>query len=346
MASQGDLTLQRLWYEGRSRWLLIVLFPLSLLFRLVAAVRRIGYRSGILQVRHVSRPLIVVGNITVGGTGKTPFVMWLTQFLQAQGRRVGVVLRGYGGDSAHWPRDVHAETPTSEVGDEAVLHALRTGAIVVAGPDRVAAAARAIELGAEIVVCDDGLQHYRLGRDAEIAVADAQRGFGNQLLLPAGPLREPVSRLRSVDLLVKTLRSASPSQPLVVGLAEIVAQAHVGDAIGLATRRTRSLESFRGTRVHAIAGIGNPQAFFTSLRDAGLDIIEHPHPDHVALKREDIVFDDVAPVVMTEKDAVKCRTWADERHWAVRLETVVSPEDSARVSRLIETVMRSHAGTR
>ncbi len=346
MASQGDLTLQRLWYEGRSRWLLIVLLPLSLLFRLVAAVRRIGYRSGILRAYRVSRPVIVVGNITVGGTGKTPFVMWLTQFLQSQGRRVGVVLRGYGGDSAHWPRDVHADTPTSEVGDEAVLHAMRTGAIVVAGPDRIAAANRAIELGAEIVVCDDGLQHYRLGRDAEIAVADAQRGFGNRLLLPAGPLREPVSRLRSVDLLVRTQRSLSPSQPLVAGLAEIVAQAHIGDAIGLATRTARSLESFRGTRVHAIAGIGNPQAFFMSLRDVGLDIIEHPHPDHVALNREDIVFDDGAPVLMTEKDAVKCRIWADERHWAVRLETVISPEDSARVGRLIETVMRSHAGTR
>lgn len=346
MASQGDLTLQRLWYEGRSRWLLIFLFPLSVLFRLIAAVRRLAYRSGVRHAHRVSRPVIVVGNITVGGTGKTPFVIWLTQFLQGQGRSVGVVLRGYGGHSAHWPREVHADTPTSEVGDEAVLHATRTGAIVVAGPDRVAAAARAIELGAEIVVCDDGLQHYRLGRDAEIAVADAQRGFGNRLLLPAGPLREPVSRLRTVDLIVKTQRSMQSVEPLVSGLSEIVAQARIGDAIGLLTRATRPLESFRGARVHAVAGIGNPQAFFASLRSAGLEIVEHPHPDHVALKREDIVFDDGAPVVMTEKDAVKCRAWADERHWAIRLETVVSPEDSARVGHLIETVMRSRAGTR
>ncbi|HEY5807748.1 MAG TPA: tetraacyldisaccharide 4'-kinase, partial [Povalibacter sp.] len=173
----SDQFLQRLWYESTPRWLLLLLLPLSLLFLLIAELRRTAYRAGLLSTSRLDRPVIVVGNITVGGTGKTPFVMWLAQHLRRRGCRVGVVLRGYGGSSTQWPRDVDANTPPSEVGDEAVLHARTFDAIVVAGPDRVAAAARAIERGADIVLCDDGLQHYRLGRDCEIAVIDQRRGL-------------------------------------------------------------------------------------------------------------------------------------------------------------------------
>lgn len=345
MAANRDLLWQRLWYEGKPRWLLYALTPLSWLFRLIAGLRRGAYRIGLCRARRVSRPVIVIGNISVGGTGKTPFVIWMTRFLQGQGRRVGVVLRGYGGNSAHWPRDVHADTPPSEVGDEPVLHAVSTGAIVVAGPDRVAAAERAIELGAQIILTDDGLQHYRLGRDAEIAVIDAQRGLGNERLLPAGPLREPASRLRSVDLIVKTRRSgisdAGPART-----RELIASARLGDAVALASGSVRSIDSFRGTRVHAIAAIGHPRAFFASLRDAGLAVIEHPYPDHMVLTRTHIAFDDDAPVLMTEKDAVKCRTLADTRHWAVRLETGIDAGGVALVGELVDRVMRSHTGTR
>ena len=345
MGSNRDLLWQRLWYEGKPRWLLLLLIPCSWLFRLIAGLRRVAYRVGMFRVRRVSRPVIVIGNISVGGTGKTPFVIWMTRFLQGQGRRVGVVLRGYGGDSAHWPRDVYADTPATEVGDEPVLHAASTGAIVVAGPDRVAAANRAIERGADIVLTDDGLQHYRLGRDGEIAVIDAQRRLGNRRLLPAGPLREPASRLRSVDLIVRTQRggtaAAESARP-----EEVIAEARLGEAVALLTGGTRPLNSFQGTRVHAIAAIGNPGAFFASLREAGLDIVEHAYPDHGVLTRSEITFDDDTPVLMTEKDAVKCRSLADGRHWAVRLDTTVDAEGSVLIGALVDRVMRSHAGTR
>ncbi len=210
-----DAFLQRVWYERRSQWFSLLLLPLSWLFAVIVALRRAAYRSGLAQSFRVSRPVIVVGNITVGGTGKTPMTIWLAEQLSARGLRVGIVLRGYGGTSTQWPRDVtNADTSAEEVGDEAVLLARRTGALVVAGPDRVAAAKRAIERGAQVVLCDDGLQHYRLARDLEIAVIDERRGLGNGRLLPSGPLREPASRLDSVDLKVLTRRSSrSRSDP-------------------------------------------------------------------------------------------------------------------------------------
>ena len=163
-----DQNLQRLWYQSQPRWLFVLLIPLSCVFFVAVTLRRALYRWRLFEAGRVSVPVIVIGNVTVGGTGKTPFVIWLAERLRARGRKVGIILRGYGGRSAHWPRAVDAQTPTSEVGDEAVLHAIRTGAIVVAGPDRVAAAELAVRLGADVVLSDDGLQHYRLARDAEI----------------------------------------------------------------------------------------------------------------------------------------------------------------------------------
>lgn len=339
---KADTFLQQMWYRGRAPWLRILLLPLSVLFWLLTALRRAAYRFGILRSRAVAKPVVVIGNITVGGTGKTPFVIWLAELLQAQGMRVGIVLRGYGGSSAQWPRDVRPETSAAEVGDEAVLHASRTGAIVVAGPDRVAAATRAVELGADIILCDDGLQHYRLARDAEIAVVDAQRGLGNRLLLPAGPLREPPSRLNTVDLLVSTHRSdASPVQG-----SSIVTTARLGDAISVRSGERRALTSFAGAPVHAIAGIGNPQAFFDSLQAQGLQVDGRALPDHAVLTGADIEFGDRAPVLMTEKDAVKCRGLVDERHWAVRLDLDVSDADRSRVLALVDRVMGASGRTR
>jgi tetraacyldisaccharide 4'-kinase len=205
----ADSFLQRVWYDREAQWLSFALLPLSWLFGFVVACRRAAYRFGLLRRVRVARPVVVIGNVTVGGTGKTPFAIWLAAQLQAKGMRVGIVLRGYGGSSAQWPRDVRSDTAPEEVGDEAVLLAQRTGAIVVAGPDRVAAAHRAIECGAEIVLSDDGLQHYRLARDREIVVIDGRRGVGNRQLLPAGPLREPVSRLAQADLRVVSWRDGS-----------------------------------------------------------------------------------------------------------------------------------------
>lgn len=343
----SDRYLQRLWYQRRPLWLLVLLLPLSLLFAVVVALRRAAYRSGLLRSIRVTRPTIVIGNITAGGTGKTPFVIWLAALLQAKGLRVGIVLRGYGGTSAQWPREVDAGTSSEQVGDEAVLLATRTGAIVVAGPDRVAAAWRVIELGADVVLSDDGLQHYRLARDLEIAVMDEYRGLGNRLLLPAGPLREPASRLNSVDLLVRTQRASTmPQAGADLSSRQIVVKAQLADAASLTSGERRALETFRAAPVHAIAGIGNPAAFFSALEDAGLAVDARALPDHAVLTREDIRFADDAPVLMTEKDAVKCRDIADERHWAVRLETRMSESDAALVSSLIDNVLHSRRENR
>jgi len=331
---------QRLWYRGGPIWLLVLLLPLTLIFTLTVWLRRMFYRTGLLRSFRVDRPVIVVGNISVGGTGKTPFVIWLATLLQHRGRRVGVVLRGYGGVSVQWPRDVVPETDPVEVGDEAVLIAAQTGAIVVAAPDRVAAARRAIELGAEVVLADDGLQHYRLARDCEIAVVDERRAFGNGMLLPAGPLREPVSRLRAVNLIVLTRRSAASVLPLPsVEVPQIVATVRLGAATSLADKSTRELESFRSGPVHAVAGIGNPEGFFTALEAAGLQVIRHPLPDHQGIQRKEIDFADGAPVLMTQKDAVKCRPFADARHWEVGLDLEVSPTDAESVAALIEGIL-------
>ena len=337
-----DAFLQRVWYERRAQWFSLLLVPLSWLFAAVASLRRLAYRRGWSQSCRVTRPVIVVGNITVGGTGKTPLTIWLAEQLRSRGLRVGIVLRGYGGTSTQWPREVSSETAADEVGDEAVLLAQRTGALVVAGPDRVADARRAIELGAQVILCDDGLQHYRLARDLEIAVIDEQRGLGNGRLLPSGPLREPARRLDSVDVKVMTRRTRASQQPATFANA-VIATPVLGDAVSLGAGERRSLQSFIGTRVHAIAGIGNPRAFFDALSELGLTVEPHPLPDHARLTAADLAFPDGAPVLMTEKDAVKCRSGADASRlancWAVRLDVAMSEADAQAIHRLLDRAL-------
>lgn len=335
MSASGDWFLQRVWYDRHAPWFSLALLPLSWLFRLVVAARRAAYRIGLLSSIRVARPVVVIGNITVGGTGKTPFTIWLADQLQRRRKRVGIVLRGYGGYSDHWPRDVDQDSPPQEVGDEAVLLAKRTAAIVVAGPDRVAAARRAIERGAEVVLSDDGMQHYRLARDREIVVIDGRRGVGNRRMLPAGPLREPVSRLAQADLRVVSWRDGS-ARPLTPVPATIQACARLTQAIALIGGETRSLDAFKGTRVHAVAAIGNPQQFFAALREIGIEVAPHPLPDHAQPTADDIRFPDQLPVLMTEKDAVKCRAIADQRHWAVRMDVMVSEQDAAAVHAMLD----------
>jgi len=306
------MSVQQLWYGGSP--LAFLLLPFSWVFALLASLRRLLYRVGVFSTVRVGKPVIVVGNITVGGVGKTPLVIWLTQALQARGMRPAVVARGYGGAQRDTPLAVTAQSDAQEVGDEAVLVALRTGAIVVVCPDRVRAAQHAIELGADIIVSDDGLQHYRLARGFEIAVLDDERRFGNGFLLPAGPLRESSERLATVDAVVRTVRKGEPGSPLGYA-AEFVAHVRVDELRSLTTGETRPLDSFAGQRVHAIAGIGHPDAFFAALRARGLQVDAHPLPDHAHLTPADVQFADQAPVVMTEKDAVKCRAFAHARCW-------------------------------
>jgi tetraacyldisaccharide 4'-kinase len=335
VSASADSFLQRVWYDRHAQWLSFLLLPLSWLFGALVACRRIAYRIGLLRSVRVGRPVVVIGNVTVGGTGKTPFTIWLAMQLQARGVRVGIVLRGYGGSSSHWPRDVSSDSSPEEVGDEAVLLAMRTGAIVVAGPDRVAAAQRAIERGAQLVLSDDGLQHYRLARDREIVVIDGRRGVGNRRLLPAGPLREPVSRLAQADLRVVSWRDGS-ARPLTPAPATVQVWARISQATALVGGETRSLDEFKGSRVHAVAGIGHPQQFFAALQQLGIEVAPHPLPDHARLTAADIQFSDQLPVLMTEKDAVKSRAIADQRHWAVRMDVMVTEQDAAAVHAMLD----------
>jgi tetraacyldisaccharide 4'-kinase len=337
VSSSADAFFQQVWYDRRAPWLAWLLLPLSWLFGLLVAARRAAYRARILPSVAVARPVVVVGNITVGGTGKTPFTIWLANRLKERGVRVGIVLRGYGGQSSHWPRDVDRQTKWQDVGDEAVLLAERTDAIVVAGPDRVAAAQRAVERGAQIVLCDDGLQHYRLARGCEIAVVDARRGVGNGRMLPSGPLREPRRRIEDVDLVVMTRRPGTAASHSITNARRIVEVVpRLGDAIAIVSGARRPLSSFAGQRVHAVAGIGHPQSFFDALTAAGVEVEAHPLPDHAVPTVADISFRDVLPVLMTEKDAVKCRAIAADRHWAVRMDVTMSEEHATAVTALLD----------
>lgn len=254
------------WYRG-SIWMYL-LWPLAGLFCLLAGVRRMAYQRGWLKVWQPPVPLIVVGNITVGGSGKTPLVLWLAEYLRGQGYRPGLVSRGYGGRATSWPQHVTADADPLVVGDEAVLLARRSACPMVVGPDRVAAVQCLLsEYNVDIVIADDGMQHYRLGRTLEIAVLDGERRLGNGWCLPAGPLRERAERLDAVDLIVVNGqgREGEWSMTLESSALQPLAQ---GEGM--------PLSALMGETVHAVAGIGHPQRFFDSLRRAGLQPWEHP----------------------------------------------------------------------
>jgi len=319
-----DAGLQRLWYGPA--WRSLPLWPLEAIFRLLVALKGALYRVGVLRAQRMPVPVIVVGNITVGGTGKTPVTAWLAEQLTLRGHKVGVLLRGYGGDHAGEALVVTAEDDPVVVGDEALLHARRGPHVVVIDTDRVAAANLATAMGAEVLVCDDGLQHLRLARDVEIAVLDASRGLGNGHLLPAGPLREPAGRLEKVDAVVLTDRGGGVAAGTNLGLRtplRVEARLRLGDAVNLVTGVRRSLESFAGAPVHAVAGIGHPEAFFSALAAAGITVTSHALRDHASLIPAALPFAVDATVLMTEKDAVKCTGYAQPGWWWVALDVSI-----------------------
>ncbi len=299
--------LEHYWYsDSRLPWLLL---PLSALFYLISALRRLAYRLGLLASEQLPVPVIVVGNITVGGSGKTPLVVWLAEFLKQAGYRPGIISRGYGGQSEQWPVAVTTDSDPQRVGDEPLLIVQRSGCPMWVGPDRAEAARSLLhENAVDVIISDDGMQHYRLARDIEIAVVDGSRRFGNGFLLPAGPLREPVRRLAGCDLVVANG---------VARQGEFTMQLVPADAVSLQDGGKRPLNSFAESTVHAVAGIGEPQRFFTMLRQHGLDVIEHPFPDHHDYQAADIEFHDGLQLLMTEKDAVKCRKHARPYHWYI-----------------------------
>lgn len=321
------MNLEATWYQRHPvRWLL---WPVSLLYGLVTALRRTCYRRGWLRSERLPVPVIVVGNITVGGTGKTPLVVWLVEYLRQRGWQPGIISRGYRGRSLHWPRRVSADSNPDEVGDEPVLLAQRLSCPLAVGPSRVDAARDLLaDSSVNIIVSDDGLQHYALARDIEIVVVDAQRQLGNGLLLPAGPLREPEQRLREVDCVV--INGGNAPRPAMHMLSSAV--------VRLDGKESRLLRDFSGKAVLGVAGIGNPDRFFAALREAGLQVVPRSLPDHHRFRPADIDAPDNMDVIMTEKDAVKCRAFAGPRHWYLKVEAKLSAEAQVLITSLVDRI--------
>jgi tetraacyldisaccharide 4'-kinase len=322
------------------------LCPFSLLFGAAAGARRAAYRTGLIPGVKFPVPVIVAGNITAGGTGKTPLALWLAATLRARGRTPGIVCRGYGGRSST-PQRVLPDSDPDDCGDEAVLLARRSGCEVWAGVDRVAVARSllAARPACNVLVSDDGLQHYALARDVELCVVDAARGFGNGWLLPAGPLRERPSRLATVDAVVVNAGDGNALHP---SLALIPART-ARFTMKLEGREFRNILNpehrvgpgyFSGRRVHAVAGIGNPQRFFSQLQALGLEFTAHPFPDHYRFSASDLAYAGAEAVLMTEKDAVKCRRFAAQTHWELPVDAVPESALGELVLRRLERVSK------
>lgn len=320
--------------------LAVLLLPLAALFAIATSIRRSLFRAGILSSGKIGVPVIVVGNVTVGGSGKTPVAIWLVEYLRARGRRPGVVSRGYGRSSSGIA-EICRDTPAESAGDEPLLIARRASCPVFVGGDRVAAARAllATHPACDVIISDDGLQHYRLARNLEIVVFDS-RGVGNGWLLPAGPLREPVSRVDSAHMVIAngelpaSLRERFDGQHLFSMSLQGTRFFHVG------SKKIVGADSLRGRRLHAVAGIGYPQRFFAQLRALGLEFAEHAFADHHAYCARDLAFEGAEAILMTEKDAVKCEPFAHQiaaEMWVLRVDAQISPDPQPLIDLLLET---------
>jgi len=319
-----EALVNKIWYGESLAY--AVLLPFTAIFAAVAAVRRFLYRQGILRSHKIPVPVVVVGNIAVGGAGKTPITLWLADIFKSRGKNPAIISRGYGGKERSSTILVTGDSDPGLVGDEPVLLARRSGCPVFVDPNRVSAALSAVHAGADVIISDDGLQHYRLQRDIEIAVVDGARGFGNGHLLPAGPLREPISRLDSVDrILVQNgkvdFRSGLPGE-----------KTSCFTLAGAELRRVNeekiiALSQLSGQSVHAVAGIANPLRFFEYLERHGINVIRHPMPDHARLSAASVTFDDDLAVIVTEKDAVKCKEFAHDHLWYLPVDVIFEGEE-------------------
>lgn len=308
-----------IWYKDH--FIGAALMPFGFLFSDFVKFRRWLYKIGYYKSEMLPVPVIIIGNITVGGTGKTPLCIYLANLLQAEGYRVGIISRGYGNEKQP-PQMVLPNSKVAEVGDEALLIVKQTNCPMAVGVARVEAAKCLLKHApCDVILADDGLQHYALKRDIEIAVIDGERRFGNSICLPAGPLREPIERLNSVDFVVV---NGEPTENNAWHEWEMQL---VGDvALNLITGETKSLAEFNNVECHALAGIGNPERFFKQLEKAGiLKRIDHSFPDHHIFAVDEISFKN-APVFMTEKDAVKCKMFATENHWFVPVAAQLSTD--------------------
>ncbi len=321
-------------YENiwRSKNLLsTILLPLSWIFRTAVVLRRSYYRIRNSNNSYLPVFVIVVGNLTVGGTGKTPFVIWLAKYCKNKGLNVGIVTRGYKRESKQHMIEVQPQTTPSEVGDEALLLALKTSCPVIVSANRRQAVETLVsKYQVEVVLSDDGLQHYNMPRDKEIVIVDTEQLFGNGRCLPAGPLREPVKRIKSCDLIIYSNCENSSNAAFKM---------QINDAVSLSSDIVRkSVKDFTNFTVHAVAGIGNPSRFFNALRGAGIQVIEHRFPDHYTYQENDLEFNDAHPILMTEKDAVKCKKFTHKDIWYVPVSLL--PNDLLRqsISTIIEGI--------
>lgn len=306
------------WYAGHPA--LALLRPLESLYRRVVLRKRARFLAGESVSYRAPVPVVVVGNITIGGTGKTPMILWLIEHCRQQGLRVGVVSRGYGAKPAQLPWRVSAEQSAAEAGDEPLLIVQRSGVPLMIDPDR----SRAVQalLASEpldLILCDDGMQHYRLARDLELVLIDAARGLGNRRCLPAGPLREPVERLHEVDAVLYNGAASDRDDGFAFALQPTaLVNVRSGERCGL--------DHFApGQAVHAVAGIGNPQRFFNTLQGLNWRPVPHPFADHAEYSARALSFTPALPLIMTEKDAVKCRAFAADDWWYLAVDAAPSP---------------------
>lgn len=312
--------LSRAWYrrDGHALW---ALRPLECLYRHIV-IRKMQQRR---YQQSTAVPVIVVGNLSVGGTGKSPLVAWLARYLREQGWKPGIVSRGYGGKSPHYPLSVMPDSDPAMAGDEPVMLAQQSGVPVAVAPDRPAAVAQLVEAGCTLIVSDDGLQHYALARDIELVVVDGTRGFGNRHCLPCGPLREPLSRLDSIDAVVvnggdDALERLRANGDVALDDGFSMTLVPCGLRHLLSGERVSSNDPRFRNGVHAVAGIGHPERFFHTLSSLGVTATLHAFADHHSFTADDLNFDDDQPIVMTAKDAVKCQPFASERCWALDVE--------------------------
>ncbi|NIF30386.1 tetraacyldisaccharide 4'-kinase [Pantoea sp. Tr-811] len=321
------------WYAGHPA--LALLRPLEALYRRVVTRKRARFLSGQSPSYRAPVPVIVVGNITVGGTGKTPMILWLIEHCRRQGLKVGVVSRGYGAKPPHFPWRVEASQPAAQAGDEPLLIVQRSGVPLVIDPDRSAAVqALLASEPVDLILCDDGMQHYRLARDLELVLVDAARGLGNGRCLPAGPLREPAERLQEADAVLFNGANADSAEGFAFRLQPSV-------LVNLRSGERRALDHFpAGQRLHAVAGIGNPQRFFNTLLGLNWQPVPHPFADHAQFSAERLAFSPALPLVMTEKDAVKCRAFAADDWWYLAVEAQPTPAFGAWFDTQLQRLLR------
>ncbi|MBD1556526.1 tetraacyldisaccharide 4'-kinase [Vibrio sp. S9_S30] len=331
---------EKIWYERHWLSFLLwpILWPLSLLFGLISTKRKQAFLSQKKPRYRAPIPVIVVGNITAGGNGKTPVVVWLVEMLQAKGYRPGVVSRGYGAKAPSYPFSVTSSSSPAHCGDEPLLIHRRTNAPVVVDPNRSNAVKALLEFGVNIVITDDGLQHYALDRDIEIVVVDGVRRMGNEKLIPMGPLREPVSRIDDVDFVITNGGSAHANEcPMTLEPSK---------AINLMTNEQKDAVELKN--VVAMAGIGHPPRFFETLKSMGLKVLsEQGFADHQAMTEPQVSAIEMAgkPLIMTEKDAVKCLSFAKDNWWYLPVSATLPAQDADKILQRIHEVMKEYGSS-